>query len=267
MELAMRSRLPSVALGASLLSIVPFWAVQAEDAHTSAELKTADVRIELRAGSAAPRLVLLAGPAGRAWSNDAEETLPTSVEVNGSTLPISWQFKPELGSIDARKVVFVYESTAPHLLLKWQWEARADFGPVEHRVTIENLSGQEVWLPMVDSLAWIGTQPRQSDLRNFYVEKGADTPSAEGTHLEAVTDGYRWTGKSTTYAHPVPGEKREIIPAEFVYATDGAQSGWYAGIEFSGRTRITLERSGGNSKERAGARSGAGTFSQTIDGG
>jgi hypothetical protein len=128
------------------------------------------------------------------------------------------------------------------MLLRWQWEARAAFGPVEHRITIENLSGQEIWLPMVDSLRLDWRTPRGTALRHLYVEKGADTPSAQGTHDEPVVEGYRWIGKSSTYAFPAPGEQREIIPALFVYGEDQPQCGWFAGIEFSGRTRITLER-------------------------
>jgi len=88
------------------------------------------------------------------WSNVADDRLPASVEVNGAPVAVKWRLKPELGEAAGRvrKVVFVYECAEPRLRLRWQWEARADIGPVEHRVTIENLSGQEVWLPMVDSL-------------------------------------------------------------------------------------------------------------------
>ncbi len=186
------------------------------------------------------------GSGDDSWTNEKPDPLPSSVEMNGARVPLTWKLMPELGESGGsqRKVVFVYECAEPHLRLRWEWEARADFGPVEHRITIQNLSETEIWLPMIDSLRldWRAAPTRQ--LHNFYVEKGADSPSAEGTHLETVGEGYRWTGKSSTYAHPVPGEKREIIPAEIVYSADGTQSGWYAGIEFSGRTRISLERSG-----------------------
>ena len=134
----------------------------------------------------------------------------------------------------------------PRLRLRWEWEARADFGPIEHRISIENLSGQEVWLPMVDSLRVDWRTDATRELLNFYVEKGADSPSPQGTHLDTVTEGYSWTGKSSTYQHPAKGENRDVIPAEMVYGANG--SGWYAGIEFSGRTRISLERHGDSLK-------------------
>src|ERR1035437_6132246 len=133
-------------------------AAQASEPRPSAVVATSSVRLELSAGSHAPRLVRLAGHAGSAWRNRQEESLPASVEVNGATRPLTWHLKPGLGSADAHHAVFVYESTEPHLRLRWQWDARAGFGPVEHRITIENLGGQEVWLPLFDSLSldWRG---------------------------------------------------------------------------------------------------------------
>ncbi|MGA7341680.1 MAG: alpha-galactosidase [Terracidiphilus sp.] len=207
-------------------------------------LKTFDARIEVRAGSQAPYLIRLTGRDGSVWRNREHETLPAAVEVNGRSVSVNWHSMPELGSADAHRVVYVYECAQPHLRLLWQWEARAGFGSMEHRITIENLSGRQIRLPMVDSLSLDWRTAPDAALRQLYIEKGADTPSAQGTHLENVSEGYRWIGKSSTYAHPARGEAREIIPAEFVFGADGGQSGWFAGIEFSGRTRITLERSG-----------------------
>ena len=238
-------------------------AQQPRDASVS--LNTSDVRIGLSAGSEAPRLTRIAGLAGADWLNQQPETLPQSVEVNGAKVAAAWHLKPALGSADARHVVFVYESAEPHMLLRWQWEARAAFGPVEHRITIENLSGQEIWLPMVDSLRLNLQTPQDMALRNLYVEKGADTPSPQGTHVEPVSEGYRWIGKSSTYAFPSPGEQREIIPALFVYGEDHPQSGWFAGIEFSGRTRITLVRSGDRVESVLGLNPEPGPFATRIE--
>ena len=139
-------------------------------------------------------------------------------------------------------MVYVYESAKPHLRLEWEWQARASFGPIEHTVTVTNLDSTEYWLPLVDSLRLDWQVPAQTALSHFYVEKGADTPSPQGTHLADVANGYHWTGWSTTYAHPVPGRDREIIPYETVFRNSAGNEGWYAGIEFSGRTRITLHR-------------------------
>ncbi|MFC5863668.1 glycoside hydrolase family 36 protein [Acidicapsa dinghuensis] len=98
---------------------------------------------------------------------------------------------------------------------------------------------------MIDSLHARWALSSGKEWQNFYVEKGADTPSAVGTHLESIGEGYRWIGSSSTYARPHKDQPREIIPAIFVFDRD-TQAGWYAGIEFSGRTRISLERQGNN---------------------
>lgn len=230
----------------------------------SASLATADLRVDLSAGQSAPKLNELVRRRASAWSNNEEEKLPASVDIDGASIPVTWQLKPALGRADAHHVVFVYESEKPHMRLLWQWEVRAGFGPVEHRITVENLSGQEVWLPMVDSLRLDWQVPASASLRNFYVEKGADTPSVQGSHLEVVGEGYRWIGKSSTYSHPAPGETREIIPIEFVYSAH-RKNGWYAGIEFSGRTRIVLERSGRSVKTVLGLNPDPGPFRTRIE--
>src|ERR1035441_6057530 len=118
---------------------------------------------------------------------------------------------------------------------------------------------------MVDSLRVDLRVPASAELRNFYVEKGADSPSAQGTHLDTVAGGYRWTGTSSTYARPTKGEAREVIPAEIVYSPANSQQGWYAGIEFSGRTRITLERSGDRVKSVLGLNPEPGPFRTRIE--
>jgi hypothetical protein len=230
-------------------------------------VSNSSVQVLMRAGDHAPRIESIGGEQGNIWSNNGDETLPSSVEVNGTPVSITWQLKTDLGSVDGhgRKLVFVYESAEPHLRLSWVWEARADFGPVEHRLTVENLSGHEVWLPMVDSLRLDLHASAARELRNFYVEKGANTPSAQGTHDDAVGEGYRWTGKSSTYSHPAKDEAREIIPIEFVFDAASSKAGWYAGMEFSGRTRVTLERSGDSVQSILGLDPEPGPFRTRIE--
>jgi len=243
------ARFHLLASTAALVSLALCCRVQATQIPPPKIVSNSSIHVYLRDEAQGPRLQWIEGTRAAStkdvfWSNPEVESLPDRVEIDAVSIPVTWQLKPDLGHNDLRKVVFVYECKEPHLRLLWQWQVRADFGPAEHRITIENLSGREVWLPMIDSLRlnWRAAPTRA--LRNFYVEKGADTPSAEGTHQDRVDVGYRWVGKSTTYAHPLAGEKREIIPAEFVYRADNTESGWYAGIEFSGRTRISLERTG-----------------------
>ena len=224
------------------------------------QLSTADIHITLSASGPQPQLVSIAGAARLSLRNRAVESLPSSVEINGAGVPLTWQHQAKLDTADSHRVIFVYESQQPHLRLNWEWRARADFGPIEHRIVIENLSEKEAWLPMVDSLRLDWTIPASDELRNFYVEKGAGTPSAQGTHLDTMANGYRWSGQSSTYAHPPEGAPREIIPAEIVYSQAHPQSGWYAGIEFSGRTSINVERTGDSVKSVLGLNPDPGPF-------
>ncbi len=204
---------------------------------------------------------------GKAFQNLTDESLPASIESGGKVVSVRWELRPELGSADSHRLKFVYESQKPHLKLSWIWECRAGFGAVEHFIRVENLSGEEVWLPLIDSVRLRFAYTTNKQIDHFYVEKGADTPSPQGTHLVPVTDGYRWAGRSSTYAVRFPGESREIIPAEFVFDHDDMQSGWYAGIEFSGRTRISLERAGDTVSSVLGLDPEPGPFRTRIEAG
>jgi hypothetical protein len=237
------SKILGIAPAAFALLLV--WATAVPAAHAAASaISNSSVRLEFNAGDHAPELTSLKSSSGYQLTNRAEEPLPSAVEINGATVPLIWNHKQAQDLSESRHIALVYESDKPHLRLRWEWNAGADFGAIEHHITIDNLSGQELWLPMIDSLRLDWQTPANADLRNFYVEKGAGTPSVQGTHLDTVADGYQWTGTSSTYAHPPDGAAREIIPAEFVYTNSSPQQGWYAGIEFSGRTRISLVRKG-----------------------
>ena len=210
----------------------------------SATLMNANMTLCLQSSGPGPRVAAINAERRMRYDNVGVESLPVSVEVNGKNKSVEWTLQAQAGIADKKRVVFVYESAQPHLRLSWVWESRADFGAMEHFITVQNLGGQEVWLSMIDSLRLAIPYGAGTALDQFYVEKGANTPSDEGTHLQPVINGYHWVGKSSTYALSLPGEPREIIPAEFVFEHNGMRRGWYAGIEFSGRTRIRLERSG-----------------------
>jgi hypothetical protein len=229
--------------GTALLAVWFAGCLFSAHGQNNATLATTDTTVELVAGDTAPQLKLLAGHGQAPWRNRAAEILPAYVERNGERLRLTWRLIPALGSIEANRVTFIYEVGEPHLRLEWEWRAGAKFGPVEHRIVVRNLSGVEYWLPVMDSLRMGWQVDSGAQLRHLYIEKGAGKPSDVGTHLVSVGQGYNWTGWSTTFAHEVPGRPPEIIPWEAVFLPGGDQPGWYAGIEFSGRTRITLDRS------------------------
>jgi hypothetical protein len=207
-----------------------------------AKLATSDTTVELRAEDTAPRLDALAGDGEAPWRNRAEETLPAYVERNGERVRVTWRLMPRLASVGVTRALFVYESQRPHLQLEWEWIVRAKGGPVEHRIVVRNLSTDEYWLPVMDSLRLDWEVEGAAELDHLYIDKGAGKPTEIGTHLTNVGEGYRWTGWSSTFAHEIPERPAEIIPYEAVFRRSGGQAGWYAGIEFSGRTRITLDR-------------------------
>jgi hypothetical protein len=221
-------------------------------AQTTVPLQTADTTIQLQAGSNAPRLLTIAYTLRPAWHNVSAEQLIDSVEVDGRETSLTWRFNQGASHIETHRVAFVYESELPHLRLTWEWQSRAAFGPIEHQIHIENLSDHELWLPLQDSIQFNWLLRPRVGLEHLYIEKGANTPSEVGTHLVEVPAGYKWQGTSSTYAHPKADEPREIIPWFLLEESGGSRDGWYIGIEFSGRTQLTLERSTESLKGTAG---------------
>ncbi|HEY1678125.1 MAG TPA: alpha-galactosidase [Candidatus Sulfotelmatobacter sp.] len=211
-------------------------------AQQKAEIRTSDTEISLEASPDAPRLTSFSFPGQPKWSNQQSEELIGFVELDGQQVPCRWSFNPQASQAGDKRVVFVYDSTNPHLRLSWEWRAPQAFGPIEHRIRIENLEHREIWIPMQDSLAFQWQITPEAPLQQVFVEKGANTPSKEGTHIEPISDGFHWTGTSSTYGDIFEYLPREIIPWTLVERNDASQSGWYAGIEFSGRTRISISR-------------------------
>jgi alpha-galactosidase len=211
-------------------------------AQVRGSLATSDVTVVLEAGAKAPELLGLQPANGPRWTNTVAEELPRWIERGGKRTTLDWRLMRQRSSVRPGRIAFVYESRRPRLRLTWEWRARAGFGPLEHRIIIENLSGREYWLPPPESLQLSWRIAAQTPLTQFYVEKGGGEPTAQGTHEVGVSQGYVWTGWSTTFAHPIPGRPREIIPYEAVFLPRDGGQGWYAGIEFSGRTRLTLRR-------------------------
>lgn len=215
------------------------------------ELKTAQTRVVLQADTDSPRLISLEVPGQPKWENRTSESLINSVEIADQEVPVHWQLDREASHTDSSSVAFVYDSANPRLRLTWSWVAKEGYGPFEHQIRIENLTDHELWMPMQDSFAFDWQIDPKARLEHLYVEKGANTPSSIGTHEISVADGYRWTGTSSTYGDIDDSKPREIIPWSLVERTD-SQTGWYAGIEFSGRTRISLDRKSDSLRGAAG---------------
>ena len=233
---------------ACLSAVVPAMATPA----SVYRLTSTGTSIRLEAGVHAPRLLSLGKRGGSQWLNQSADSLPDHIVTDHGDQRVEWHLNSALSRADPKEIAFVYDADAPRLRLTWWWRARSAQGPLEHGIRILNRSSASVWLPLQPSLRYDWRIDSARALSRFWVEKGAGTPSAVGTHRDALVAGDRWIGTSSTYAHPAGGEPREMIPYLLVERADGDRVGWYLGIEFSGRTRITLERSAGTLKGDAG---------------
>lgn len=208
-------------------------------------LASTSTSIHLEAGAHAPRLLSLGWRGGSQWFNQTADDLPDHIVTDHGDQPVSWRLNSSLSRSGTKEIAFVYDSDAPRLRLAWWWRSRSVYGPLEHGIRILNRSSESVWLPLQPSLRFDWRIDPTRALTRLWVEKGAGTPSAAGTHRDVLAEGDRWVGTSSTYAHPADGQPREMIPYLLVERSDSDRVGWYLGLEFSGRTRITLERSAG----------------------
>ncbi|HEY3927959.1 MAG TPA: alpha-galactosidase [Candidatus Koribacter sp.] len=211
-----------------------------------------------------PQLAALRTTNGSLWKNVESEALVPDVFVADVSRHLSWKFTPAESTRTSGTIRYVYLSEDPKLRLTWEWELRAASGPVEHRIRIENLDTRPVTLPRQESLALLLRPPtRQASLQQLYVEKGADSPSPEGTHFVKLTSRYRWSGYSSTYAHPIPDLPREIIPWTLI-EDDRTHSGIYMGAEFSGRMKFNVEMRGSRVQASIGLNPTPGPFRFTL---
>ncbi len=178
--------------------------------------------------------------------------MPEEVEVRGQAQQVQWRLDRSASRFESKQIRLVYLAESPRLRLVWRWRARAGRGPLEHTVQVENLGEESVWLPVHPTLRFDWVVYAHTALERFWVEKGADIPSATGTHLDSLRDGDTWQGTSSSYARPAAGRPREMIPYLLVDEPGGARRGWYVGIEFSGPVRITAERQGTSLRGEAG---------------
>jgi hypothetical protein len=227
-------------------------AVAGDTSAGTASLSTSDTRLWVEARPRAPRLAALGGPHGFRLQSAVAQVLPAQAEVDGAIRPLEWRYDRTLSHVDPKEVALAYRTDSPALALVWRWRVRAPFGPIEQQTEIRNLGAEKVWLPLQPSLTFDWAIDAATWLQRLWIEKGADTPSAQGVHLDALRVGDRWEGNSSTYARPSPGAPREMIPWVLVEEPGGARRGWYLGIEFSGRTHITLERHGSSLRGEAG---------------
>ena len=136
--------------------------------QTTANLETSDTKLQLEAGTNAPRLIALQSGD---WRNRATESPIPTVEIDGRSIQLDWTFNPVASHVDKKLVSFVYDTVSPRLRLTWEWEVRSEHGPIEHQIRIENRDSTELWLPLEPSFVFDWQEALQDQLQHFYVEK------------------------------------------------------------------------------------------------
>ena len=232
--------------------------------HAAVQVGNADNRIALQAGASSPRLLWLAHPGDSAWQGVVADGLIGRARIGDADIPLHWRFDRDASRSGSDSASLVYEDRAAGLRLYWEWRAPAGHGPLEHDIRIENLGGRAVWIPLQDSFRYAWKIPATVALQQLWIDKGAGEPAPVGTHLVAIDEGHDWRAESSTFAHPRPGEAREIIPWLLVRGTDPKVGGWYVGVEFSGRVAMTLKRRGATLEGSVGLNPEPGPFSTRL---
>lgn len=218
--------------------------VSAEAPPSSILVGNADNEVALQADTSVPRVLRLTRNGAESWQSMASETLIDHAAVKGVDVALRWQFDAKSSRVQKTSASLVYATQNPDLRLHWEWRAAAQHGPIEHTIRIVNHSGQEVVIPLEESFRFAWKLPGDRQLEQLWIDKGAGEAPPVGTHQVPIGDGYEWHATSSTFAHPKAGEAREIIPYFLVRNTAAGAGAWYAGVEFSGRVALNLQRRG-----------------------
>jgi len=224
------------ALVAALMMASGAWAGTISTADTTVEV----VASEKDGGSI--RMTMLAGAEGGGWVAEVPAALALvgSATVGGKEVGLQWHLTAgDAGGKPGGRHVFTFTCGEPALELTstWSGSEKAE-GPVEHEITISNRGKGEVFLPLQTTLTFEALMPRGGVVENWWIEKGAGSPSGQGVHRNAMGPGFSAQLESTGYS---PDSGREPIPWTTVYDAVGRR-GFYVGIESSGHVRIGLKR-------------------------
>jgi len=253
-------------------------AFAAPDAATTFRVGNTSTALTIEATPHAPRIIALADARGSTWpstgsvggqSNDSDPvsavTLIDHVTIGKTPVPVHWTFDASATRASSDALTLVYVSTKPKLRLSWTWRARAQQGPLEHDIRIENKGRKPVLLPLQQSVELSLDVGRGQALEHVFIDKGAGKAPPIGTHVVPASDGYAWTGTSSPFAHPKEGEPREIIPWLMLRgAGDVPSDGVYLGVEFSGRVAMHVARNANTLQITAGLNEDPGDRFQII---
>lgn len=222
-------------------------------AKAKGQLSTSDVTVKATAFSDRIVLTTLSDRTGtRNWATPTADgtRLVSFAIVDGRTIPLRWRFQAVRESKPNRTLTFTFACSSPKLLAKSEWSAAKTSGAIEETLSIINRSGKAVTLPLQHSLAWTFQRIPGHALESWWIEKAAGGASATGVHANPVGADFHQTVMSEPYvsdqrAYSQNWKDRDAIP--WVSVRDKkTNSGWYAGIEFSGRVSLDLQPNGKN---------------------
>ncbi|HWE97275.1 MAG TPA: alpha-galactosidase, partial [Tepidisphaeraceae bacterium] len=215
----------------------------ASESPRSVDVSTDDTSVRVQVIDDRPAVVsLVCRATGFDWIGGAAAAEPIPLidvaEVGGVRRTLRWRYVPvsvpDPNTFD-HSISFVCDD--PPLELVSTWEARPGPGPVEHRVIIRNKGREAVMLPAQQSLAMRMRAPAGHEIRQWWVDKGAGTPTPGGIHTRAVIAGTESVLRCWPSGRDEP---RDPIPWMSVQDTTAGQ-GWYAGVEFTARVEMAIK--------------------------
>jgi hypothetical protein len=190
------------------------------------------------ATSVSLRTVVAGSLTGDVWFDDLSLETMTAEEPD-PPVGTRWVFdSAQVDTVDGERLTLTYVSSTPALELESVWWARPGSGPVEHRMTVSNLTGAPITVYPQESLQLDVEGDVNPVLWQFSKESG--TPDAQGiyTHQLANDDAIAtWTTPSGDW------NANGFIPLVYL---DAAQShGLYVGWEWpDGRIDVTTSAAG-----------------------
>lgn len=195
-------------------------------------LHTEDTEIRLSVVESHPVIMHLASRADeRNWLGAPAPLLLTDkVRAGEKTFALAWRFEQAKLAPQDGRLTLCFTNEQPGLALRSLWQARPGHGPIEHRLEIENRSGQTLTLFHQDSLGLRGLHAPGPATAHWIKRGGSNADTEGGVFAESITDGFDLPLASNCAdgASPVP----------WLALQAGAEGGLYVGWEFSGLGRI-----------------------------
>jgi hypothetical protein len=179
---------------------------------------------------------------GFEWIGKSPVPLPipliNTVQIGDAAAAIHWTFAGS-GAAPGRpgSKLLRFTCDVPPLELVSTWIPAVGAGPIEHELVIHNRGTQPILLPTQGSLLLRATAPVGHALEQFWVDKGGGRPTAQGTHRQLFANGSGTVVECWPSGRDSP---RDAIPWTSLQDID-SHRGFYAGIEFTARTRIKVK--------------------------